>query len=141
MNALSPSSSPKVKRKISVRRPRAGSYLPPLTPETHDVALHAIRTYLKGHTSYDSFPVSFRMIVLDSKLEVRKALQCLLLNGEWTRCTSERDRQLNPCQAWSLHLSGTAKSRASVGCSRSQTLSISFSTTTSRRITIAPPPM
>lgn len=81
MNSLSPASSPKVKRKISVRRPRAASHLPPLTPETHDVALQAIRTYLKGHTSYDSFPVSFRMIVLDAKLEVRKALQCLLLNG------------------------------------------------------------
>lgn len=87
MNALSPASSPKVKRKISVRRPRAGSHVPPLTPEIHDAALHAIRTYLKGHTSYDSFPVSFRMIVLDAKLEVRKALQCLLLNGQWSQCS------------------------------------------------------
>ncbi|KAI0348099.1 hypothetical protein BDW22DRAFT_1479964 [Trametopsis cervina] len=78
---LSPASSPKVKRKISVRRPRAASHLPPLTKETHEAALHAIRMYLKGHTTYDSFPVSFRMIVLDAKLEVRKALQCLLSNG------------------------------------------------------------
>lgn len=79
--ALSPTSSPKVKRKGSVRRPRAGSHLPPLTQENHESALHSIRQYLKNHTSYDSFPVSFRMIVLDSKLEVKKALQCLLSNG------------------------------------------------------------
>ncbi|KAJ3523120.1 hypothetical protein NM688_g8778 [Phlebia brevispora] len=80
--SLTPNNSPKVKRKISVRRPRAVSHLPPpLTPEAHDAALYAIRAYLKGRTSYDSFPVSFRLIVLDSKLEVRKALQCLLSNG------------------------------------------------------------
>lgn len=80
--SLTPSNSPKVKRKISVKRPRAVSHLPPvLTIEAHNAALHAIRSYLKGRTSYDSFPVSFRLIVLDSKLEVRKALQCLLLNG------------------------------------------------------------
>lgn len=80
--SLTPNNSPKVKRKISVRRPRAPSHLPPpLTPEAHDAALYAIRTYLKGRTSYDSFPVSFRLIVLDAKLEVRKALQCLLSNG------------------------------------------------------------
>ena len=77
-NTLSP---PKVKRKGSSRRPRAGSFLPPFTQEPHDSALYAIRTYLKGRTSYDSFPVSFRIIVLDSKLEVRKALTCLLSNG------------------------------------------------------------
>jgi len=80
-SSLTPNNSPKVKRKGSVRRPRAGSHLPPFSPETHDAALYAIRNYLKGRTSYDTFPVSFRMIVLDSKLEVRKALQCLLNNG------------------------------------------------------------
>ncbi|PCH33602.1 CBS-domain-containing protein [Wolfiporia cocos MD-104 SS10] len=64
-----------------MKRPRAPSHLPPFTPETHDAALYAIRNLLKGRTSYDSFPVSFRLIVLDSKLEVRKALQCLLSNG------------------------------------------------------------
>ncbi|KAI0778127.1 CBS-domain-containing protein [Trametes elegans] len=82
MNAsLSPSNSPRVRRRGSTRRPRAGSHLPPFTQESHDAALYAIRHYLKGRTSYDTFPVSFRLIVLDSKLEVKKALQCLLLNG------------------------------------------------------------
>ncbi|KAI0662764.1 CBS-domain-containing protein [Cubamyces menziesii] len=78
---LSPSNSPRVRRRGSTRRPRAASHLPPFTQESHDAALYAIRNYLKGRTSYDTFPVSFRLIVLDSKLEVKKALQCLLLNG------------------------------------------------------------
>lgn len=78
--ALSPNRSPTVKRKSSARRTRAGSHVPPL--ETHDAALHAIRQFLKGRTVYDTFPVSFRLIVLDTKLNVKKALQCLLLNGD-----------------------------------------------------------
>lgn len=49
--------------------------------EAHDAALHAIRNVLKGRTCYDAFPVSYRLIVLDTKLNVKKALQCLLLNG------------------------------------------------------------
>ncbi|KAF8507092.1 CBS-domain-containing protein [Russula emetica] len=75
--------SPKVKRRQSARiRQRTGSYLPPQqTQETHDAALYSIRTFLRSRTSYDAFPVSFRVIVLDSQLEVKKALQCLLLNG------------------------------------------------------------
>lgn len=81
-SSLTPSNSPKVRRKISTRRPRAVSHLPqPSTQETHDAALISIRNYLKGRTSYDTFPISFRLIVLDSKLEVKKALQCLLHNG------------------------------------------------------------
>lgn len=82
-SSLSSSSSPRVKHRVSTRktRERAVSHVPPFTQETHDNALYAIRTYLKSRTSYDSFPVSFRLTVLDAKLEVRKALQCLLLNG------------------------------------------------------------
>ncbi|KAI9063008.1 CBS-domain-containing protein [Trametes sanguinea] len=81
MSLTTPSNSPRVRRRGSTRRPRAASHLPPFTQESHDAALYAIRHYLKGRTSYDTFPVSFRLIVLDSKLEVKKALQCLLLNG------------------------------------------------------------
>jgi 5'-AMP-activated protein kinase, regulatory gamma subunit len=74
--------SPKVKRKPSTRRQRAGSHLAQQqTQETHDAALFSIRAFLRSRTSYDAFPVSFRLIVLDSQLEVKKALQCLLLNG------------------------------------------------------------
>ncbi|KAF8898681.1 hypothetical protein BD779DRAFT_1431991 [Infundibulicybe gibba] len=82
MATLSPNNSPNgFRRKVSTRR-RNGSHLPPYqTQETHDSALHAIRSFLKGRTCYDAFPVSFRLIVLDIKLNVKKALQCLLLNG------------------------------------------------------------
>ena len=71
-----------MRRKGSQRRNRAGSHLPPQqTPETHDAALQAIRVFLKGRSSYDVFPLSSRVIVLDTKLEVKKALGCLLSNG------------------------------------------------------------
>ncbi|KAH6917329.1 nuclear protein SNF4 [Coprinopsis sp. MPI-PUGE-AT-0042] len=65
-----------VKRKGSVRRPRNIDAL-----ETHRSGLNAIRAFLRGHTCYEAFPVSFRLIVLDTQLNVKKALQCLLLNG------------------------------------------------------------
>lgn len=81
MATLSPAHSPKFRRKPSTRR-RAGSHLPPYpSQESHDAALHAVRSFLKCHTTYEAFPVSFRLIVLDTKLNVKKALQCLLLNG------------------------------------------------------------
>jgi len=74
--------SPRVRRQGSARRQRAISHTPVFTTlETHTQALNSIRSFLKSHTAYDAFPVSFRLIVLDTKLEVRKALQCLLLNG------------------------------------------------------------
>lgn len=49
------------------------------------------RNFLKGHTSYDVFPVSFRIIVLDNKLEIKKALHVLLANCEslWAVCRRE----------------------------------------------------
>ena len=70
------------KRRPSTRK-RAPSHVPQYyqSQESHDNALAAIRSFLKGHTAYDAFPVSFRLIVLDTKLNVKKALQCLLLNG------------------------------------------------------------
>lgn len=89
MNAtLSPTASPKVRRKASQRRPRAASHLPAYhqTPEAHEAALTGIRNFLKGRISYDAFPISFRIIVLDTKLEVKKALQCLLNNGAQAGC-------------------------------------------------------
>ncbi|KAH0838349.1 hypothetical protein J3R83DRAFT_6628 [Lanmaoa asiatica] len=84
MNAtLSPAQSQRTpKRRPSTRRQRAVSHLPPFqSQESHDAALYVIRNFLKGRTCYDAFPVSFRLIVLDTKLNVKKALQCLLLNG------------------------------------------------------------
>lgn len=71
---------PKVHRKPSAgRRRRAGSHVAPAqTQESHDAALQSIRAFLRGRSSYDIFPVSFRTIVLDNKLEVKKALNALL---------------------------------------------------------------
>ncbi|KAK9379335.1 uncharacterized protein V2V93DRAFT_373563 [Kockiozyma suomiensis] len=43
--------------------------------------LRAIRAFLKGKTAYDVLPVSFRLIVLDSSLLVRKSLNILLQNS------------------------------------------------------------
>ncbi|KAF9481375.1 CBS-domain-containing protein [Pholiota conissans] len=84
MATLSPTQSPKARRRASTRR-RNNSHLPPYNNQSqhdpHDAAIAAIRTFLKNHTSYDALPVSFRLIVLDTKLNVKKALQCLLLNG------------------------------------------------------------
>ena len=79
---LSPN-SPRMLRRSTVTRKRNGSHLPPVQDqESHDNALNMLRNYLRGRTCYDVFPVSFRLIVLDTKLEVQKALQCFLLNGQ-----------------------------------------------------------
>ncbi|KAJ1311426.1 hypothetical protein OPQ81_009915 [Rhizoctonia solani] len=80
-----PSNPPKGRRRgstVAGNRKRAHSVLPQYqTPETHEAALNKIRAFLNGRSSYDVFPVSFRLIVLDTKLEVKKALGALLLNG------------------------------------------------------------
>lgn len=79
---MSPTSPKPVRRKTSIRnRPRTSSVLPPQIHEIHEASLQAIRNFLKGRSSYDVFPLSSRVIVLDTKLEVKKALTCLLNNG------------------------------------------------------------
>ncbi|EJD04046.1 CBS-domain-containing protein [Fomitiporia mediterranea MF3/22] len=84
-----PPTSPRVRRQPSGRR-RAGSQLPPAPSlETHEAALKSIRAHLRSRTNYDSFPVSYRIIVLDTKLEVRKALQCVVSAPLWN---SEKSR-------------------------------------------------
>ncbi|KAI9860794.1 MAG: AMP-activated serine/threonine-protein kinase regulatory subunit [Trichoglossum hirsutum] len=44
-------------------------------------ALRAIRAFLKVRTSYDVLPLSFRLIVLDTALLVKKSLNILIQNG------------------------------------------------------------
>lgn len=51
---------------------------------SHSEALEQIRTFLRSQSSYDVFPVSFRLIVLDHHLVVKKALNTMLQNGRWT---------------------------------------------------------
>ena len=75
--------TPRVKRSVSSRK-RAGSHVPPNATtirEIHREAIHSIRAFLRSKSCYDVFPVSFKVIVLDTKLEVKKALRCLFING------------------------------------------------------------
>jgi 5'-AMP-activated protein kinase regulatory gamma subunit len=115
-NTLSPTTSPKMRRRASTKRARAGSFLPPVqTPEAHEQALAAIRTFLRARISYDAFPVSFRIIVLDTKLEVKKALQCLLSNGAPFGAGS-RGVLMGGLQASCPRRCGTATRAGSRGC-------------------------
>lgn len=50
-------------------------------PVSHEAGLAQIRSFLRGRSSYDVFPVSFRLIVLDTKLMVKKALGVMWQNG------------------------------------------------------------
>jgi hypothetical protein len=43
--------------------------------------LRAIRAFLKVRTSYDVLPLSFRLIVFDTALLVKKSLNILIQNG------------------------------------------------------------
>jgi 5'-AMP-activated protein kinase regulatory gamma subunit len=51
--------------------------------------LRAIREFLKVRTSYDVLPLSFRLIVLDTDLLIKKSLNILIQNG-WSFCNGER---------------------------------------------------
>ncbi|WVR06952.1 hypothetical protein IAU60_003988 [Kwoniella sp. DSM 27419] len=65
------------------RRPSRATH-PPMQQHrqlTHPEALEALRGFLKERSSYDVFPVSFRLIVLDTQLKVKKALDVMLLYG------------------------------------------------------------
>ncbi|KAJ9126812.1 hypothetical protein QFC24_001845 [Naganishia onofrii] len=48
---------------------------------THEQALQSLRSFLHSQSSYDVFPVSFRLIVMDSALVVKKAVSSMLQNG------------------------------------------------------------
>ena len=41
-----------------------------------------MRSFLKQHTAYDVLPVSYRLIVFDTRLLVKKALGALVQNGK-----------------------------------------------------------
>lgn len=67
--------------------PRASpnDYILSLSPEQieHDqkIGIKAIRLFLQSKTSYDVLPVSYRLIVLDTSLLVKKSLTILLQNS------------------------------------------------------------
>ncbi|WFD33335.1 AMP-activated serine/threonine-protein kinase regulatory subunit [Malassezia cuniculi] len=49
--------------------------------ERHLMALGAIRRFLRTHSCYDVLPVSFRLVVLDTKLTIRSAVDVMWQNG------------------------------------------------------------
>ncbi|KAI4728506.1 hypothetical protein E4T49_03802 [Aureobasidium sp. EXF-10728] len=55
----------------------------PMTPLDHEQldGLRAIREFLKARTSYDVLPLSYRLIVFDTALLVKKSLNILIQNG------------------------------------------------------------
>jgi len=53
--------------------------------DRHVAALNSIRNFLKGRSSYDVLPVSFRVIVLDTKLVVKPALDVMWQAGEYIK--------------------------------------------------------
>jgi hypothetical protein len=50
--------------------------------ESNDNLQDLVRSFLKEHTTYDVLPVSYRLIVLDTQLLVKKALAALMQNGK-----------------------------------------------------------
>lgn len=50
--------------------------------DKHSLALLSIREFLKGRSCYDCLPVSFRLVVLDTKLVVKPALDVMWQAGE-----------------------------------------------------------
>lgn len=50
--------------------------------DKHSAALISIREFLKGRSCYDCLPVSFRLVVLDTKLVVKPALDVMWQAGK-----------------------------------------------------------
>ncbi|WFC98719.1 AMP-activated serine/threonine-protein kinase regulatory subunit [Malassezia yamatoensis] len=69
----SPRSNPVSSRRLDRRLAQMKSH--------HLHALHAIRHFLRTRSSYDVLPVSFRLVVLDTKLTIKAALEVMLQSG------------------------------------------------------------
>ncbi|KAG4283122.1 hypothetical protein FPRO06_09795 [Fusarium proliferatum] len=72
-----------LRRRTSLRSPMAPTEPKPLSPLDRDQlqGLNAIRDFLKVRTSYDVLPLSFRLIVLDTDLRIKKAISILTQNS------------------------------------------------------------
>ncbi|KAH8734011.1 hypothetical protein BGZ61DRAFT_344529 [Ilyonectria robusta] len=80
---VAPSSYLRLRPKTSTRSAMAPSEPKPLSPLDKDQlqGLNAIRDFLKVRTSYDVLPLSFRLIVLDTDLLIKKSLNILIQNS------------------------------------------------------------
>jgi 5'-AMP-activated protein kinase, regulatory gamma subunit len=67
------------KRKPSQKRVRSNSLAH--YSDQHSEALAKIRTFLKSRSTYDVFPLSYRLVVLDAKLPVKQALNVMHTSG------------------------------------------------------------
>lgn len=80
-----PNSSPAISTQPIQLSPATGSPGAASTDALIDAeqrkGLTAIQNFLKSKTSYDVLPVSFRLVVLDTSLLVKKSLTVLLQNG------------------------------------------------------------
>lgn len=52
-------------------------------PPHHRQALSAIRAFLRRESCFDILPESFRLIVFDNKLLIKRALVAMQTNGAW----------------------------------------------------------
>lgn len=130
-------SPPRNPRRRGSTRRRAGSHLPPVqSQETHNAALQQIRAFLQLRSAYDLLPVSFRIIVFDTELEIKKGLDCMVMNCK--RIYAHRAARPTLQQPSYPPRSGTAHRANSRACSLCSTLSISYSTTTEPQ-TSSPP--
>ncbi|PWN43660.1 hypothetical protein IE81DRAFT_322057 [Ceraceosorus guamensis] len=87
--------------------------------DRHTAALDSIRDFLKGRSSYDVLPVSFRLVVLDTRLVVRPALDIMWQAGVvsaplWQSATSEPSRQGQQASPESGPASSSAANQAGV---------------------------
>ncbi|KAG8809043.1 AMP-activated serine/threonine-protein kinase regulatory subunit, partial [Serendipita sp. 399] len=71
----------KKNRKQSQRRARSGSVAGHHYDHQHQESLTKIRNFLKSRTTYDVFPLSYRLVVLDNKLPVKQALNIMHQSG------------------------------------------------------------
>lgn len=62
----------------------------PTKPRLTHCLQRAIREFLKARTSYDVLPLSYRLIVFDTALLVKKSLNILIQNGMHTRPSTPR---------------------------------------------------
>lgn len=70
-----------------------------LTCPAVSLSQRAIREFLKVRTSYDVLPLSFRLIVLDTSLLIKKSLNILIQNSEYCRRSTSAgaSRGVEPC--------------------------------------------
>lgn len=69
-------------RHRAARRPSQSAPFPRPLSSNHRLQ-RAIREFLKARTSYDVLPLSYRLIVFDTALLVKKSLNILIQNGAY----------------------------------------------------------